>query len=236
MLFLLSGCVTIYNPATQRRETLLIDTRSEVSLGSYMDQQVQNKYKISRDPKKQERLDKIGNKVLGYQIAKILRGQVVLLRNGKTFILNFPLGSEVEPIVTVSEDKRIINRNAVSKKVPDLNAAFKQAVPIPFIESGKIIGIKVTNIKDKSLAMKAGIKEGDVIMSVNNLKMDSLRRAMKILHDHSPVDHFLTVSIGVCSMIPKPQESPLQLVLSADNALYEAKQTGRNRTCFYIEK
>ena len=153
-------------------------------LGTILESNPGNSFAVIKDSDSERQgIYKIGNKVLGYQIAKILRGQVILLRNGKTFILNFPLGSEVEPIVTVSEDKRIINRNAVSKKVPDLNAAFKQVVPIPFIESGKIIGIKVTNIKDKSLAMKAGIKEGDVIISINDRNIGSMRNALKIIQE-----------------------------------------------------
>jgi len=153
-------------------------------LGTILESNPGNSFAVIKDSDSEKQgIYKIGNKVLGYQIAKILRGQVILLRNGKTFILNFPLGSEVEPIVTVSEDKRIINRNAVSKKIPDLNSAFKQAVPVPFIESGKIIGIKVTNIKDKSLAMKAGIKEGDVIISINDRNIGSMRNALKILQE-----------------------------------------------------
>lgn len=66
LLFLLSGCVTIYNPATQRRETLLIDTESEVSLGRDMDRQVQKRFKILPDPKRQSRLNDIGIKVAGF--------------------------------------------------------------------------------------------------------------------------------------------------------------------------
>ena len=66
ILLLLSGCVTIYNPATQRRETLLIDTQSEVALGRDMDSQIQRKLRILRDPKKQERLNNIGIKVSGF--------------------------------------------------------------------------------------------------------------------------------------------------------------------------
>ena len=61
-----SGCVTIYNPATQRRETLLIDTQSEVALGRDMDRQVQNKFKILQDSKRQTRLNNIGIKVSGF--------------------------------------------------------------------------------------------------------------------------------------------------------------------------
>jgi predicted Zn-dependent protease len=59
----LSGCVTIYNPATQKRETLLIDTKSEVALGQDMDVQVQQKMKILKDPLMQGRLENIGRKV-----------------------------------------------------------------------------------------------------------------------------------------------------------------------------
>lgn len=59
----LSGCVTIYNPATQRRETLLIDTQEEASLGRDIDQEMQKKLKVLADPRMQRRLDNIGNKV-----------------------------------------------------------------------------------------------------------------------------------------------------------------------------
>ncbi|MCX5703893.1 MAG: M48 family metallopeptidase [Candidatus Omnitrophica bacterium] len=62
---LLSGCVTIYNPATEKRETLLIDTPGEISLGRDMDKQLQYKLKILQDPQTQPRLDSIGSRVAG---------------------------------------------------------------------------------------------------------------------------------------------------------------------------
>ncbi|MBU3958776.1 MAG: M48 family metalloprotease [Candidatus Omnitrophica bacterium] len=60
-----SGCVTIYNPATQKRETLLIGTKQEVSLGQSMDRQIQRELPILKDTPQQERLDRIGQKVAG---------------------------------------------------------------------------------------------------------------------------------------------------------------------------
>lgn len=65
MLLVLSGCVTFYNPATGKKETLLIDTTSEVSLGRDIDRQIQRKLKILQDPKKQERLNNIAIRVSG---------------------------------------------------------------------------------------------------------------------------------------------------------------------------
>lgn len=61
--FITAGCVTIYNPATEKRETLLLDTQSEVSLGRDMDEQLLHKLKIAEDPSLLERLNRIGARV-----------------------------------------------------------------------------------------------------------------------------------------------------------------------------
>jgi len=60
---LLSGCVTFYNPATERKETLLINTDTEVALGRDMDRQLQNELKILHDSRMEYRLDNIGDRV-----------------------------------------------------------------------------------------------------------------------------------------------------------------------------
>jgi predicted Zn-dependent protease len=65
-IFLLNGCVSIYNPATQRKESLLIDTESEVELGVKMDAQIERKLKILPDIQTQYRLNDIGSKVAGF--------------------------------------------------------------------------------------------------------------------------------------------------------------------------
>lgn len=63
LILALSGCVTIYNPATGQRETLLIDTKSEISLGTNMDTQMQEKLPIIKDQALQVRLDSIGGRI-----------------------------------------------------------------------------------------------------------------------------------------------------------------------------
>jgi predicted Zn-dependent protease len=63
LLFFLSGCTTIYNPATQRREAILIDTPSEVALGISMDKQIEDELKVVDNPKLQNRLDIIGSRL-----------------------------------------------------------------------------------------------------------------------------------------------------------------------------
>ena len=47
-------------------------------------------------------------------------------------------------------------------------------------------------------------------------------------HLQSPLGH-VTVSVGVASVLPRPDETPERLVALADEALYQAKAQGRNR-------
>lgn len=61
---------------------------------------------------------------------------------------------------------------------------------------------------------------------------EKLRLAVESLaipHDDSSASHFVTVSLGVVSVIPKYVGIPEQVVQLADNALYIAKTAGRNR-------
>ncbi|VXD23544.1 diguanylate cyclase domain-containing protein [Planktothrix paucivesiculata] len=58
---------------------------------------------------------------------------------------------------------------------------------------------------------------------------------LKIDHNYSTVNSIVTVSIGISYQIPQPDTSPEQLLKIADQALYEAKQKGRNQYCVRVE-
>lgn len=53
--------------------------------------------------------------------------------------------------------------------------------------------------------------------------------ALAIRHEDSPVAGVVTVSVGVATVTPRPNQSADYLVQLADDALYEAKSAGRNR-------
>lgn len=61
--FLICGCTTIYNPATERKESLLIDTAQELSIGQDMDKELRRNLKISHNIIMENRLDSIGKKI-----------------------------------------------------------------------------------------------------------------------------------------------------------------------------
>ncbi len=55
--------------------------------------------------------------------------------------------------------------------------------------------------------------------------------ALKIPHAKSSVAEHVTVSIGVASILPDRNSTADRVVAAADQALYAAKQQGRNRVC-----
>ena len=65
-----------------------------------------------------------------------------------------------------------------------------------------------------------------------SLVAEKIRQQIKklnISHPHSLVSDRITLSLGVTSVIPDDQYSEIQLLATADKALYEAKKQGRDR-------
>lgn len=57
-------------------------------------------------------------------------------------------------------------------------------------------------------------------------------RTLGIAHPQSPISEFVTLSVGASCTIPWYKGSPEALIAMADRALYQAKQSGRDRTIF----
>ncbi|ODS12293.1 sensor domain-containing diguanylate cyclase [Vibrio scophthalmi] len=56
---------------------------------------------------------------------------------------------------------------------------------------------------------------------------------LAIPHQNSRVASHITVSIGLISLTPHPQDDAESMVALADSALYQAKANGRNQTCVH---
>lgn len=57
---------------------------------------------------------------------------------------------------------------------------------------------------------------------------------LDIPHCNSPVGSSVTLSLGVVSIIPSHDISPIMLICNADKALYQAKSEGGDRVVYFI--
>lgn len=85
---------------------------------------------------------------------------------------------------------------------------------------GEEFGVILPNI-DAASALKIAQK---IAVNVNKLH---------VAHQKSAISEYVTISLGVHSLVPDSESSPELLIALADKALYQAKNEGRNRACLY---
>lgn len=59
--------------------------------------------------------------------------------------------------------------------------------------------------------------------------------ALAIPHSGSKISEYVTVSLGIVTVFAATSQTPEQIVALADEAMYSAKKSGRNRTCIAPE-
>ncbi len=87
------------------------------------------------------------------------------------------------------------------------------------------------------LACRFGGEEFSVVLPHTGLhgariisrRFRRLLTKVAIPHAESPLGGVLTVSVGIATVVPSPELVPAQLVATADEALYRAKQRGRDQ-------
>jgi two-component system, cell cycle response regulator len=91
--------------------------------------------------------------------------------------------------------------------------------------------------KNRNLLARFGGEEFGVILPNTDLEKastvaENIRKSivdLNLPHEQSEISQFITVSLGVASMIPTLDNSLEELINQADQALYQAKKQGRNR-------
>ena len=103
--------------------------------------------------------------------------------------------------------------------------------------------LKKTLCRSADLVARYGGEEFVAILPNTDLDgaiivAEQIRRAianLEIPHQNSEISDMVTVSIGVTSLIPSPDQKPSTLIKQADVALYCAKQQGRDRAIVFSE-
>jgi diguanylate cyclase (GGDEF)-like protein/PAS domain S-box-containing protein len=72
--------------------------------------------------------------------------------------------------------------------------------------------------------------EGALIVTT---AMQKAIASLQLPHVKSQVSQYITISLGISSLIPSPETSVDELIAQADQALYQAKQQGRNQAIVF---
>ena len=98
-------------------------------------------------------------------------------------------------------------------------------------------GLQSNLHRETDFLARYGGEEFSVILPETDLNgalkvAEEMRQAIKALrieHAKSKVDRFVSISIGVSTVIPQQGTEPELLISAADQALYKAKEEGRDR-------
>lgn len=81
---------------------------------------------------------------------------------------------------------------------------------------------------EEFVVLLPAISHGETIEAAERARIEI--EELKLSHPSSEVSAVVTVSIGYAIGLPAKKGSSQELILSADKALYKAKENGRNRT------
>ncbi len=98
-------------------------------------------------------------------------------------------------------------------------------------------GLNLSSHRETDILARYGGEEFSVVLPNTDLSgalkiAEKMRQAVKTLnieHAKSNVCNILTISLGVSAVIPQMGTKPLILLAAADQALYKAKEDGRDR-------
>jgi general secretion pathway protein C len=80
----------------------------------------------------------------------------------------------------VGENRWLISRDVVESVRENFSAQLRLAQMQPRLVDGKTDGFLIQRINPRSLLAKMGMQRGDVIIDVNNIKLDSPEKALMI--------------------------------------------------------
>lgn len=209
LILILSGCATMYNPATQRREIVVINTKQEVSLGRSMDKEVRKKFKALQDQEMQKRLDAIGIKIAAASDRQDLRYSFTILNDKELNAFTIPGGY-------------IYVNNALMQAANDDELACVLAHEVGHVAARHSVKKLETSMGYQILAsIAAGVSGQGAIVNATDIvfSLTSLGYSRK--------DELLSDKLAV-KYARKAGYSPIGMITFLDKLKKEAEKKGKN--------
>ncbi len=143
---------------------------------------------IQEEKAKTQTLFHEGDSVSKALIKKILRSSVVLNYNGEDQILEMesqkPKGRAAPPANMLNTpgntSTMTIEKSVIDDAINDMDTLAKQVRVRPHFSKGKPDGLLIYGIRNNTLFNKLGLKNGDILMGVDNKELNSISDAMAL--------------------------------------------------------
>jgi general secretion pathway protein C len=137
----------------------------------------------------QQDLYRPGDTIQNAVIKRVLRGKVVLSVDGTDQVLAMSERAQraapTQPALPPIRQKRTLRRSTIEKALQDFDQVAQQAALSPHPE-----GFQISRIKSRSIFRRMGLRNGDVITSVNGRPIYSLDDVLSIYRDVSTGSQF----------------------------------------------
>ena len=170
-------------PSTSQSDLILLGTAAGSSGTSFI--------LVRKNSSNEERVFKTNEKVFDLGILTTVQKETAEIRSGnQTITLRTPSApaeagkSAVgqQPAVTpatVSGNSRIIDQRALNAALDNIGQAMTDARLLPSLKDGKVEGFRITEIKPLGLFASVGLKNGDVLLKINDFPIDSPEKSIQ---------------------------------------------------------
>ena len=120
----------------------------------------------------------------GSQIIRVMRDKVTLQRSDRSKIdikiadddkivnVQAPAGNAATGVKRMSEGKYMVDQREMLASTENMSQVLTQARALPYMEQGKTVGFRISEIVPGSIYEKIGLQNGDVIQKVNSQEVD----------------------------------------------------------------
>jgi general secretion pathway protein C len=106
-----------------------------------------------------------------------------------SILLPLAVSAQEPGVRRVANGKYVIDAAYLDRAMKDLTPVLQQARAVPHFEKGAMVGFKLTQIAPDSIYHRLGLKNGDVVLSINGSTLESPGKAIQVFGSLKGVRH-----------------------------------------------
>jgi general secretion pathway protein C len=189
------GKLTAISLATQQQSAPSADLGDLILLGSAVGSFRETFALIQKSSSKEERVFRLGDRVFDAgELVAVRKEFAEIIAGGKRVKILSPSypaagpsaqpGPSVQPgglATQVSSGSYVIDQRALNGALDNIGQAMTDARLLPSMKDGKVEGFRASEVRSSGLFAMIGIKNGDVLLRINDFPIDSPEKAIQSL-------------------------------------------------------